>query len=53
MLPALESLLEAFPLRILRLRADNGPGYINHQVVRPLEKLRVAEFTNVPPAAHQ
>ena len=53
MLPALESLLEALPLRILRLHADHCTEYINHQVARLLEKPRLAELTNVPPAVQQ
>ena len=49
LLPVLESLLEAFPFRILGVHADNGSEYINHQVARLLEKLRVEEFTKSRP----
>lgn len=41
LLPALEQLLEAFPFVILNFHADNGSEYINHQVARLLEKLRI------------
>ena len=48
MLPVIRALLEAFPFRILGFHADNGSEYINHQVARMLEKLRV-EFTKSRP----
>ena len=44
LIPALHSLIEAFPFRILGFHSDNGSEYINHQVARMLEKLRI-EFT--------
>ena len=49
LLPVLEGLLEAFPLRILGLHSDNGSEYINHQVARLLKKLRVEHFTKSRP----
>lgn len=48
LLPALESLLEDFPFRILGFHADNGSEYINHTVAKLLDKLRV-EFTKSRP----
>ena len=49
LLPVLESLLAAFPFRVLGVHADNGSEYINHRVARLLEKLRVEEFTKSRP----
>ena len=49
LLPVLEDLLEAFPFEILGLHADNGSEYINHQVARLLEKLRIEQFTKSRP----
>jgi len=49
LLPVLEDLLAAFPFRILGLHADNGSEYINHQVARLLEKLRIEHFTKSRP----
>lgn len=46
--PVIEALLEAFPFRILGFHADNGSEYINHQVAKMLDKLRV-EFTKSRP----
>ena len=48
LLPVLEALLAGFPFAILGFHADNGSEYINHQVARMLEKLRV-EFTKSRP----
>jgi transposase InsO family protein len=48
LLPVIQALLEGFPFRILGFHADNGSEYINHQVARMLEKLRV-EFTKSRP----
>ena len=48
LLPVIETLLEAFPFRILGFHADNGSEYINHTVARLLEKLRV-DFTKSRP----
>ena len=44
LIPALEQLLETFPFVILGFHSDNGSEYINKQVARLLEKLRI-EFT--------
>ena len=44
LIPALQSLIAAFPFSILGFHSDNGSEYINHQVARMLEKLRI-EFT--------
>ena len=44
LIPALEHLLASFPFIILGFHADNGSEYINKQVARLLEKLRI-EFT--------
>jgi len=44
LLPALEQMLEAFPFTLLGFHSDNGSEYINNQVARLLEKLRI-EFT--------
>ena len=48
LLPLLEQLLEQFPFVILGFHADNGSEYVNHQVARLLDKLRV-EFTRSRP----
>ena len=48
LLPVIAALLAAFPFRIEGFHADNGSEYINHQVARLLEKLRV-EFTKSRP----
>ena len=48
LLPVIRELLEGFPFQILGFHADNGSEYINHQVARMLEKLRV-EFTKSRP----
>ena len=44
LIPALEQLLASFPFVIRGFHADNGSEYINRQVARLLEKLRI-EFT--------
>ena len=44
LIPALEQLLASFPFVIRGFHADNGSEYINKQVARLLEKLRI-EFT--------
>ena len=41
LIPALAFLLEAFPFVILGFHADNGSEYINKDVARLLEKLRI------------
>ncbi|MGH7480173.1 MAG: integrase [Candidatus Methylomirabilales bacterium] len=48
LLPVIRALLDGFPFRILGFHADNGSEYINHQVARMLDKLRV-EFTKSRP----
>ena len=46
--PVIATLLAGFPFRILGFHADNGSEYINHQVAKMLDKLRV-EFTKSRP----
>ena len=48
LLPVIEQMLEQFPFEILGFHADNGSEYVNHQVARMLDKLRV-EFTRSRP----
>lgn len=48
LLPVLAALLAAFPFLLLGFHADNGSEYLNHQLARLLEKLRV-EFTKSRP----
>ena len=48
LLPVIEHMLEQFPFEILGFHADNGSEYVNHQVARMLDKLRV-EFTRSRP----
>jgi transposase InsO family protein len=48
LLPVIEGLLAQFPFVILGFHADNGSEYVNHQVARMLDKLRV-EFTKSRP----
>ncbi len=48
LLPVIKGLLAGFPFRILGFHADNGSEYINHQVAKMLDKLRV-EFTKSRP----
>jgi transposase InsO family protein len=48
LLPVIATLLAGFPFRILGFHADNGSEYINHQVAKMLDKLRV-EFTKSRP----
>ncbi|MCG5549578.1 integrase [Halorhodospira halochloris] len=45
LLPVLEALIESFPFVIQGFHADNGSEYINHCVVKLLEKLKITEFT--------
>jgi transposase InsO family protein len=42
--PVLEAILHQFPFRILGFHSDNGSEYVNRDVARLLEKLRI-EFT--------
>ena len=48
LLPVIEQMLEQFPFEIRGFHADNGSEYVNHQVARMLEKLRI-EFTRSRP----
>ncbi|CAE6872534.1 hypothetical protein R75465_08380 [Paraburkholderia aspalathi] len=48
LLPVIEQMLEQFPFTILGFHADNGSEYVNHNVARMLEKLRI-EFTRSRP----
>lgn len=45
LIPVLEALLHQFPFRILGFHCDNGSEYLNHTVVKLLNKLLVEEFT--------
>jgi hypothetical protein len=45
LIPVLEAMLHQFPFRILGFHCDNGSEYINHTVVKLLNKLLVEEFT--------
>ena len=48
LLPVIEQMLAQFPFLILGFHADNGSEYVNHQVARMLDKLRI-EFTRSRP----
>ena len=48
LLPVIKQILAAFPFAVLGFHADNGSEYINAQVAKLLEKLRV-EFTKSRP----
>lgn len=52
LLPVIGQLLDGFPFVILGFHADNGSEYVNYQVARMLEKLRI-EFTQSRPPAIQ
>lgn len=41
LLPIIRTLLDGFPFRILGVHADNGSEYLNHQVARMRDTLRV------------
>jgi hypothetical protein len=43
--PVLEAMLHQFPFRILGFHCDNGSEFLNHTVVKLLNKLLVEEFT--------
>lgn len=45
LIPVLEAMLHQFPFRILGFHCDNGSEFLNHTVVRLLNKLLVEEFT--------
>lgn len=48
LVPALEEALDSFPFHILNFHSDNGSEYINKQVARLLEKLRVHQTKSRP-----
>lgn len=48
LLPVIEQMLAQFPFNILGFHADNGSEYVNHQVAKMLDKLRI-EFTRSRP----
>ncbi|MBW8833105.1 MAG: transposase family protein [Burkholderiales bacterium] len=48
LLPVITQMLEQFPFGILGFHSDNGSEYVNHQVAKMLEKLRI-EFTRSRP----
>jgi len=48
LLPVIRQLLDGFPFVILGFHSDNGSEYINYQVAKLLEKLRI-EFTKSRP----
>ena len=43
LLPVLAAMMAAFPFVILGFHSDNGSEYINHQLARLLEKLRIEQ----------
>ena len=45
----LEALITAFPFRVPGFHSDNGSEYVNHRVVRLLNKLHVGQFTKSRP----
>lgn len=45
LLPVLEAMLRQFPFRIRGFHCDNGSEFLNHRVVKLLNKLLVGEFT--------
>lgn len=45
LLSVLETLLQAFPFRVLGFHADNGTEYINYRVAALLNKLHIGTFT--------
>jgi len=48
LLPVITQMLEQFPFEILGFHSDNGSEYVNHQLAKMLEKLRI-EFTRSRP----
>jgi len=48
LLPVIGQMLAQFPFEILGFHADNGSEYVNHQVAKMLDKLRI-EFTRSRP----
>jgi hypothetical protein len=49
LIPVLEAMLHQFPFRILGFHCDNGSEYLNHTVVKLLNKLLVEEMTKSRP----
>jgi hypothetical protein len=49
LIPVLEAMLHQFPFRILGFHCDNGSEFVNHTVVKLLNKLLVEEFTKSRP----
>lgn len=47
-LPVIALLLDGFPFEILGFHSDSGSEYVNHEIARRLEKLRI-EFTQSRP----
>lgn len=45
LIPVLEAILHQYPFRIVGFHCDNGSEYLNHTVVKLLNKLLVEEFT--------
>lgn len=45
LIPVLEAMLHQYPFRIVGFHCDNGSEYLNHTVVKLLNKLLVEEFT--------
>jgi hypothetical protein len=45
LIPVLEAILHQFPFRILGFHCDNGSEFLNHVVVKLLNKLLIEEFT--------
>lgn len=45
LIPVLEAMLHQFPFRMLGFHCDNGSEFLNHTVVKLLNKLLVEEFT--------
>jgi hypothetical protein len=43
LLPVLELVIAQFPFKVRGFHSDNGSEYINHQVAKLLEKLRIAQ----------
>lgn len=48
LLPVIALLLDGFPFEILGFHSDSGSEYVNHEIARLLEKLRI-EFTKSRP----
>ena len=48
LLPVLSAMMDAFPFVIRGFHSDNGSEYINHQVAKLLEKLRIEQTKSRP-----